>query len=556
MIVRILPVPVLGVVILITLVAIALAILSVAVPVLVVAVLVLAVAFGLLTIGLFADSLPVLLDSTAISFDPAPLLLGLATMPQHLAVVGALRFVAPAAFFIAPVPFLFAQPAFGRIALPVVEMPAVFVLSPPPLFLASVPFGASLSPIALVVRPASVAFGQLRFGATPVVVPVWVLHHGPLALLAFAAPPFLFALAPLILFSCPVLFLAGPVLIARGLITRLVGALPGNALPDAPCLVAGRLLMLGVSESRQPDPDRQTSDQLVSKAHGDTDTTRQHVGYKPTAAAWSRAAIKKPGGRPNNSVMPSAVVRALSACLLLVAAATTAAASHEPTRSVPPDDALLLLRDGNRRFVADQSVHFQQDALRRSDIALNGQKPFTVILTCSDSRVPPELIFDQGLGCLFVIRVAGNVAQTDEVATVEYGVGHLGARLVVVLGHTRCGAVTAVVDEAHVGPNLAKLVAPIVPAATRARSENPGKRGAPLVAAAIRANIEQAMGDLLRLSPEISLAVANGEARLVGALYDLESGEVQFLETKAVPAPIADPEFAPKTEQTSPHGHH
>jgi carbonic anhydrase len=224
---------------------------------------------------------------------------------------------------------------------------------------------------------------------------------------------------------------------------------------------------------------------------------------------------------------------------------------------VPPDDALLLLRDGNRRFVAGEAVHFQQDALRRSDTANNGQKPFAVILTCSDSRVPPELIFDQGIGCLFVIRVAGNVARTDEVATVEYGVGHLGARLVVVLGHTRCGAVTAVVEEAHVGPNLAQLVEPIGPAVTRARHENPGKRGAPLVDAAIHANVEQAMGDLLRQSSELSLAVAHGQARVVGALYDLESGEVKVLESKVVPPPAADFDFAPKPPaEHPPSGHH
>ncbi len=241
--------------------------------------------------------------------------------------------------------------------------------------------------------------------------------------------------------------------------------------------------------------------------------------------------------------MPSAPLRSFLAGLLAASVALPAFAFNDPSAGVPPDDALLLLRDGNRRFVAGESVHFQQDARRRRETAANGQKPFAIVLTCSDSRVPPELLFDQGIGCLFVIRVAGNVAQTDEVATVEYGVGHLGARLIVVLGHTKCGAVTAVVDEAHVGPNLAQLVKPIVPAADRARSDNPGLSGAPLVAAAIRANVEQAMEDLRRLSPEIAAAVSFGRTRLVGALYDIETGEVTWLE-RTTPPPAADPHEA------------
>lgn len=238
--------------------------------------------------------------------------------------------------------------------------------------------------------------------------------------------------------------------------------------------------------------------------------------------------------------MRFAIVRLL---LLTLPLPLVGFASGDMNEGIPPDDVLLLLRDGNRRFVAGEPANFQRDALRRIDTARNGQKPFAVILTCSDSRVPPELIFDQGIGSLFVIRVAGNVAQVDEVATIEYGVGHLGARLVVVLGHTRCGAVTAVVEEAHVGPNLAQLVKPIVPAAAQAKSNNPGMRGAPLVAAAIRANVEQAIDDLRRLSPEIAFAVSHGKARVVGGLYDIETGEVEFFE-RATPA-ASVPDHAP-----------
>lgn len=209
--------------------------------------------------------------------------------------------------------------------------------------------------------------------------------------------------------------------------------------------------------------------------------------------------------------------------------AVAAFASDEGGYGVTPEDAQILLKDGNWRFVSNNAVHLQQDGYRRSFTAKNGQKPFAVILSCADSRVPPELLFDQGLGCLFVVRVAGNVARTDEVATVEYGTGHLGARLVVVMGHTMCGAVTAVVQKADVGPNVAQLVRPIVPAVERARAQNPGLTGGPLLEAAIRANVFQSVADLLRNSAELRELVAAGKVQIVGAMYYLSTGEVQFL---------------------------
>ncbi|MFT3829565.1 MAG: carbonic anhydrase [Opitutaceae bacterium] len=252
--------------------------------------------------------------------------------------------------------------------------------------------------------------------------------------------------------------------------------------------------------------------------------------------------------------MPPPALLRVSALLLLAATALALRANPPAAREVPAEDALLLLLDGNRRFVAGEAVHFQQDALRRHVTAQEGQKPFAVVLTCSDSRVPPELVFDQGIGCLFVVRVAGNVARTDEVATVEYGVGHLGARLVLVLGHTRCGAVTAVVEAAHVGPNLAQLVEPIAPAAARARVAHPELSGAPLVEAAVRANVEQTIADLLRLSPELAHAVELGGTRLVGAIYDLETGAVQLLDSTG-PAPVENPaDWAPRPSP-APHAH-
>ncbi len=252
--------------------------------------------------------------------------------------------------------------------------------------------------------------------------------------------------------------------------------------------------------------------------------------------------------------MPSPLLRLLLASLLGALVCLPIAASNDATGGIPPDDALILLKDGNRRFVSGTAIHFQQDAQRRRETANNGQKPFAIILTCADSRVPPELLFDQGIGTLFVIRVAGNVAQTDEVATIEYGVGHLGARLIVVLGHTKCGAVTAVVEGAHVGPNLAQLVKPIVPAVARAQEQNPGASGTPLVAAAILENVGQAITDLQQLSPDLAGAIAHGQARVVGALYDIESGEVEFFDSPPAPADHAVPGSGHKAPPADSHG--
>ncbi|MBK8476340.1 MAG: carbonic anhydrase [Opitutaceae bacterium] len=252
--------------------------------------------------------------------------------------------------------------------------------------------------------------------------------------------------------------------------------------------------------------------------------------------------------------MPSPLRRFLLAGLLGALSSLPVAASPHATNGIPPDDALILLKDGNRRFVSGTAIHFQQDAKRRRETANNGQKPFAIILTCADSRVPPELLFDQGIGSLFVIRVAGNVAQTDEVATIEYGVGHLGSRLIVVLGHTKCGAVTAVVEGAHVGPNLAQLVKPIVPAVARAQEQNPGVSGGPLVAAAILANVDQAIADLQQLSPDLAGAIAHGQARVVGALYDIESGAVEFLEGSPAPVGHAAPSSGHTAPPSASHG--
>ena len=214
--------------------------------------------------------------------------------------------------------------------------------------------------------------------------------------------------------------------------------------------------------------------------------------------------------------------------LWLTALAAPALASGAGA-AVSADEALKLLKDGNARYLEGKAAHPHQDAARRALTAGQGQHPFATVLTCSDSRVPAELIFDQGIGDLFVVRVAGNVAATDEIGSMEYAVDHLNTPVVVVLGHSQCGAVTAVVENAKLPGSIAALVAPIKPAADKAKAENPGAAKEAQVSAAVKANVFQAMEDVLTKSPVIKAAVKAGKTRLVGALYDLDTGKVEWL---------------------------
>lgn len=215
--------------------------------------------------------------------------------------------------------------------------------------------------------------------------------------------------------------------------------------------------------------------------------------------------------------------------LVLAAALAAPALATSAGSGISADEALRLLKEGNARYADGKPQHPRQDRARRALTAAQGQHPLAAILSCSDSRVPPEIIFDQGIGDLFVVRVAGNVAATDEIGSIEYAVDHLATPLVVVLGHAQCGAVTAVVDDTKLPPNIANLVEPIKPAVDKARQANPQATKDELLKAAITGNVWQAMEDMLRLSPIIREKVKDGQAQVVGALYDLDSGQVQWL---------------------------
>ncbi len=188
---------------------------------------------------------------------------------------------------------------------------------------------------------------------------------------------------------------------------------------------------------------------------------------------------------------------------------------------------LTLLKEGNSRYVSGQMQHPNLDAEQRKLTVVEGQQPFATVLACSDSRDPVELIFDRGIGDLFVVRVAGNVAGLSELATIEYGLGHLGTPLFVVMGHTRCGAVTAVATGAELHGHLVKLAEKIQPAADKAKAQKPSPEE--LVPKAIEANIWNVMEEVLKQSEVVRDLVIESQVHMVGALYDLESGTVKWL---------------------------
>jgi carbonic anhydrase len=220
----------------------------------------------------------------------------------------------------------------------------------------------------------------------------------------------------------------------------------------------------------------------------------------------------------------------LSILILVLATALAAPGAASSTGAgISADESLRLLKEGNARYVGGKLKHPHQDRARRALTAAQGQHPLATVLTCSDSRVPAEIIFDQGIGDIFVVRVVGNVAATDEVGSMEYAVDQRGAPLLVVLGHTQCGAVGAVLDDTKLPPNIANLLGPIKPAVDKAREANPQAAKAELLKAAITGNVWQAVEDMLRLSPIIREKVREGKAQVVGALYDIDSGQVQWL---------------------------
>src|SRR5712691_4222663 len=205
-------------------------------------------------------------------------------------------------------------------------------------------------------------------------------------------------------------------------------------------------------------------------------------------------------------------IACLSVAALLLAA-------EPPAASVPADAALAKLKEGNLRFATSEESKGKPTTARRKETA-QAQQPFAIIVACADLRTGPELVFDQNLGELFVVRTAGNLVDDHALGTIEYGVAHLGARLIVVLGHTRCGAVTAALESDHAPGHIDSLVRDIQPAVIAAKGK-PGDalhatitENARKVAAQIKAKAE--LGDLAK------------DVQIISAVYDLDTGKVEW----------------------------
>jgi carbonic anhydrase len=202
----------------------------------------------------------------------------------------------------------------------------------------------------------------------------------------------------------------------------------------------------------------------------------------------------------------------------LSAAALVLAADH-PAASVSADAALAKLKEGNLRFATSETSQGKPTSARRAETA-QAQHPFAIIVGCADSRTAPELVFDQNLGDLFVIRTAGNLVDDHALGSIEYAVAHLGARLIVVLGHTRCGAVTAALESDQAPGHVQSLVRDIQPAVKASK----GKPGDALAVA----TVENAREVAAQIKAKAALGDLAQEVRIVYAIYDLDTGKIEW----------------------------
>ncbi len=209
----------------------------------------------------------------------------------------------------------------------------------------------------------------------------------------------------------------------------------------------------------------------------------------------------------------------LIACLGAEAWARNLADDPRPQNHLTPDAALQKLMLGNQRFVAGTRSMPHQDSAW-IDVVADGQAPFATILSCADSRVVPEIAFDQGIGDLFVTRVAGNIAAIEAIASIEYAVSLFGVPLCMVLGHERCGAVTAALAGGALPGAIGALTQAIQPAIAISQNQ-PGDR----LTNAVKANVQMQVARLRR-SPLLAAAIQTGELKIVGAYYDLDTGAV------------------------------
>ncbi|RUM93186.1 MAG: carbonic anhydrase [Thermodesulfatator sp.] len=228
------------------------------------------------------------------------------------------------------------------------------------------------------------------------------------------------------------------------------------------------------------------------------------------------------------------------------------ASGHNTVKKPSPDEVLKMLKEGNKRFYTGKSVHPNADQarLKLAGSEDQGKYAYATVITCSDSRVPVELIFDAGVMDIFVIRVAGNVCDTDEIGSIEYGLGHVHTPVMVVLGHTQCGAVTAVTHalngQGHkLERNIVPLVNNIIPAVKKAKEEHKDVHGDAIIPYAIEENVWLGIHDLFMESPETRNLVKDGSVKVVGAIYDVGTGKIKWLPEEKVMEILKEVEASP-----------
>ncbi len=201
--------------------------------------------------------------------------------------------------------------------------------------------------------------------------------------------------------------------------------------------------------------------------------------------------------------------------------------AHPEQPTVAPAEAIAKLKEGNARYTSGNLQHPGQTTERRAELT-KSQHPFAIILSCSDSRVPPEIVFDQGLGDLFIVRVAGNVLNDEGLGSIEYGVEILGARFIVVLGHQSCGAVDAamktVAAKGKAPGHIQSLVTAIKPVVTATPKGD--------LDTMIKANVKHVADALRSSTPILKAKVDSGDIRVIGGYYSLDTGAVTFLDEK------------------------
>ncbi len=268
---------------------------------------------------------------------------------------------------------------------------------------------------------------------------------------------------------------------------------------------------------------------VVQEGHGvllakRTITLKRYIGTNTALSATDvpeekTSLITAAPNQPTNT-------HAMRTTITLALTASLAFATTSPAEPATPADWQRLLA-GNARFVAGTSQHPHQNSVRRTETA-SGQKPFAIVVGCADSRTSPELLFDQGIGDLFVVRLAGNIVDDAALGSVEFAVAKLGAKLIVVLGHEKCGAVSAAVDAVKGAAAPPGHIGAVVEAIKPAAASVHGQAG-DAVENAVKANVRNVVERLKNASPVLAPHLKSGELSVVGAHYDLDDGKVEQL---------------------------